>query len=210
MNARDLAQLLFFTVFLRPFMTLFIGLRVRGREHLPAQDPFILIANHSSHLDTASLLGLFPLRRVPRIRPVAAADYFNRNRFVAALSRICFNILPISRQRITPDSNPLPLMEKALRSGQSVIIFPEGTRGSGREIQHFHSGAAHLIERCPDIPVVPAYLVNMGRSLPKGEWIPIPVFCEVRLGRARTFQGNRREITAALEAAVKELRDPAP
>ncbi|MGD0252408.1 MAG: lysophospholipid acyltransferase family protein [Verrucomicrobiota bacterium] len=207
MTARDLIQISFFALVLRPFMTLFIGLRVRGRERLPKGDPFILVANHSSHLDTVSLLNLFPLARLPRLRPVAAADYFGRNRLVSTLSRTFFNILPITRKGITPDTNPLPHMEAVLRAGQSLIIFPEGTRGSGEDLARFHSGAAHLIERCPDVPVVPAYLVNMGRSLPKGEWIPVPFFCEVRLGEPRILRGNCREITAALEAAVRQLRE---
>ena len=207
MTARSLMQMAFFVLVLRPFLTLFIGLRVRGREHLPATGPFILIANHTSHLDTASLLSLFPLRRLPDLRPVAAADYFERNRLVSALSKTLFNILPIARKQITPDTNPLPRLAEALHAGQSLILFPEGTRGTGEDLARFHSGAAHLIEKCPDVPVVPVYLVNMGRSLHKGEWIPVPFFCEVRIGRPQTFQGNRREITAALETAVRQLRE---
>ena len=206
MTARDIAQIFFFAFVLRPFMTLFIGLRVRGREHLPERTPFILIANHSSHLDTASLLNLFPLAQLPRVRPVAAADYFQRNKFISAISRTCFNILPIARKGLTPETNPLPQMESALRRGNALIIFPEGTRGSGESVSHFHSGVAHLLERCPDVPVVPAYLANMGRSLPKGEWIPVPFFCEIRLGEPRLLQGSRREIIASLEAAVEQLR----
>jgi len=209
MTARDFAQITFFTVILRPFLALFIGLRVRGRENLPRTGPFILIANHSSHLDTVSLLSLFSPSRLPKIRPVAAADYFQRNRFVSVLSRTCFNILPIARKGLTPETNPLPLMEAALRSGQSLIIFPEGTRGTGEEIARFHSGVTHLIEKCPDIPVLPIYLVNMGRSLPKGEWLPVPFFCEVRIGKPQLFTGTRREITTALETAVRELRENA-
>lgn len=207
MTARDLVQLTFFALVLRPFLTLFIGLRVRGREHLPQTSPFIMVANHSSHLDTVSLLGLFPLRQLLQLRPVAAADYFERNALVSAVSRTLFNILPISRKRITADTNPLPHMEATLRSGQSLILFPEGTRGSGGDLARFHSGAAHLIEKCPEVPVVPVYLVNMGRSLPKGEWIPVPFFCEVRIGPPQKFQGNCREITSALETAVRQLRD---
>ena len=92
MTIRDLAQMMFFMLVLRPFMTLFIGLRVRGREHLPRSGPFILVANHSSHLDTASLLSLFPLTRLPGLRPVAGADYFERNRFISVFSKTCFNI----------------------------------------------------------------------------------------------------------------------
>ncbi len=206
MTARDFAQITFFTVLLRPFMTMFIGLRVRGREHLPTDGPFILVANHSSHLDTASLLSLFPLRRLWKIQPVAAADYFERNKLVSMLSKACFNILPIARKGLTPETNPLPKMEAALRAGNALIIFPEGTRGTGEAVSHFHSGIAHLVERCPDIPVVPAYLVNMGRSLPKGEWIPLPFFCEVRLGETRMLNGNRREVITTLEAAVEQLR----
>jgi len=207
MTTRSLMQMAFFVLVLRPFLTLFIGLRVRGREHLPLTGPFILIANHTSHLDTASLLSLFPLRRLPDLRPVAAADYFEQNRLVSALSKTLFNILPIARKQITPDTNPLPRLAEALHAGQSLILFPEGTRGTGEDLARFHSGAAHLIEKCPDVPVVPVYLVNMGRSLPKGEWIPVPFFCEVRIGRPQTFQGNRREITAALESAVRQLRE---
>jgi 1-acyl-sn-glycerol-3-phosphate acyltransferase len=207
MTARSLMQMTFFVLVLRPFLTLFIGLRVRGREHLPETGPFILIANHTSHLDTASLLSLFPLRRLPDLRPVAAADYFERNRLVSALSKTLFNILPIARKQITPDTNPLPRLAEALHAGQSLILFPEGTRGTGEDLARFHSGAAHLIEKCPQVPVVPVYLVNMGRSLPKGEWVPVPFFCEVRIGRPQMFQGNRREITAALENAVRQLRE---
>jgi len=205
MNARDLVQMGFFALVVRPFMALFIGLRVYGRERLPARDPFIMIANHSSHLDTVSMLSLFPLLRLQRIRPVAAADYFGRNQLVSLLSRTLFNILPITRSGITAETNPLPIMVSTLQSGQSLIIFPEGTRGSGRELGRFRSGVTHLVEKMPDVPVAPVYLRNMGRSLPKGKWIPVPFFCEVHVGAPRVMRGNRQEITRSLEAAVHEL-----
>jgi 1-acyl-sn-glycerol-3-phosphate acyltransferase len=199
-------QMVFFLLVVRPFMAVFIGLRVRGREHLPKRDPFVLYANHASHLDTVSLLNLFPLMRLERIQPVAAADYFERNRFVAWLSRTFINILPITRRHITAENNPLRRMQAALALGHSIIIFPEGTRGSGEEIGHFHTGIAHLLAKTPDIDVVPAYLANMGRSLPKGEFIPVPFFCEIRLGAPRRISGNRQEMIEALEAAVHELK----
>lgn len=202
-----IVQMLFFAFVVRPFLALFIGLRVRGREHLPESGPFILIANHSSHLDTVSLLSLFPLNRLQLIRPVAAADYFDRNKIISVLSRTLFNILPIARKHITPENNPIRQMQAALEAGDSLIIFPEGTRGSGEDLGEFRSGVAHLLEKKPDICVVPAYLINMGRSLPKGEFIPVPFFCEIRLGKPVTIEGNRREITARLEAAVRELKD---
>jgi 1-acyl-sn-glycerol-3-phosphate acyltransferase len=205
LTLRDVAQMVVFALAIKPFMALFIGLRVRGRKHLAGSEPFILIANHSSHLDTISLLSLFPLSRLRRIRPVAAADYFERNRFVSLLTKTLFNILPIARKNITTENNPLRRMRQAIESGQSLIIFPEGTRGSGKQIGEFKSGVAHLIAKLPGVAVVPAYLVNMGRSLPKGEFIPVPFFCEIRIGVPRIFEGDRQEIIKALEAAVLEL-----
>ncbi len=196
-----------FALAIKPFMTLFIGLRVRGREHLTRSEPFILIANHSSHLDTISLLSLFPLSRLRRIRPVAAADYFERNAFVSMFTKTLFNILPIARKNITPENNPLRRMRESIEAGDSLLVFPEGTRGSGEQMGAFRSGVAHLIEKMPGVPIVPAYLVNMGRSLPKGEFIPVPFFCEIRIGAPRILAGSRQEITRALEAAVRELAE---
>jgi len=201
--------MIFFALLIRPFLALFIGLRVRGRENLPESGPFILIANHSSHLDTVSLLSLFPLNRLRVIRPVAAADYFERNRIISVLTKTLFNILPIARKRITAENNPIRQMCAALEAGDSLIIFPEGTRGSGEELGEFRSGVAHLLEKMPEVCVVPAYLINMGRSLPKGEFIPVPFFCEIHLGMPLKIRGSRREITASLEAAVRKLKDAA-
>jgi len=203
----NVVQMIVFALAIKPFMALFIGLRVRGREHLAGSEPFVLIANHSSHLDTISLLSLFPLGRLRRVRPVAAADYFERNRFVSFFTRTVFNILPIARKNITTENNPLRRMREAIEEGDSLLIFPEGTRGSGEQIGEFRSGVAHLIEKMPGVPVVPAYLVNMGRSLPKGEFIPVPFFCEIRIGAPLLLQGSRQEITRALEAAVRELAE---
>ena len=205
LTLRSIVQIIAFALAIKPFMALFIGLRVRGREHLATSEPFVLIANHSSHLDTISLLSLFPLNRLRHIRPVAAADYFERNRFVSVFTKTLFNILPIARKNITTENNPLRRMRDALQAGDSLIIFPEGTRGSGEQLGEFRSGVAHLIEKMPGVPVVPAYLVNMGRSLPKGEFIPVPFFCEIRIGAPRLYTGSRQEITEALEAAVREL-----
>jgi 1-acyl-sn-glycerol-3-phosphate acyltransferase len=202
---RHIVQIVVFALVIKPFMALFIGLRVRGREHLARTEPFVLIANHSSHLDTLSLLSLFPLSRLRRIRPVAAADYFERNRFVSIFTKTLFNILPIARKNITTENNPLRKMRSTIQAGDSLLIFPEGTRGSGEQMGEFRSGVAHLLEKAPEVPVIPAYLVNMGRSLPKGEFIPVPFFCEIRIGQPRRFTGTRQEITKALEVAVREL-----
>jgi 1-acyl-sn-glycerol-3-phosphate acyltransferase len=206
-TARDVVQIVLFALLVKPFMTLFIGLRVRGREHLPRTGQFILVANHSSHLDTVSLLTLFRLTRLRHIRPVAAADYFERNALVSLLTKTVFNILPIARQGITAENNPVERMQQALAAGQSLIIFPEGTRGTGERIGPFRSGIARLIAKLPEVPVVPAYLANMGRSLPKGEIIPVPFFCEIRLGEPLLLSGDRQQIIHTLEEAVRGLKE---
>lgn len=203
---RDLAQILFFALLVRPFMTLFIGLRVRGREHLNVPDPFVLVANHSSHLDTLSLLSLFPLGRLRHLRPCAAADYFGRNRGVLWLSRTLFNILPIARENIRPEEHPIQRMRQTLESGESLLLFPEGTRGSGSEIGELKSGVAYLAEQIPGLTIVPAYLENMSRALPKGEYLPVPFFCEVRFGPPRRLSGTREQMLDQLRYDLEALR----
>jgi len=198
-------QLAFFALIVRPFMMLFIGLRVRGRGHLPERDPFVVIANHSSHLDAAVILSLFPLRRLHRIRPVAAADYFSKNELLSWFARAAMNILPIARERVTRENDPRRPMLEELDLEHSLILFPEGTRGSGDTIGAFHGGIVHLVRKHPGLQVVPVYLHNLGRSLPKGQWIPIPVFCEARVGAPIVPTGDKKEVLATLEAAVRAL-----
>ena len=203
---RDLVQIAFFVLVLRPFLTLFIGLRVRGREHLAVPDPFVLVANHSSHLDTASLLSLFPLGRLRHLRPCAAADYFGRNRFVLGLSRAFFNILPIARTHIRPEDHPIQRMREAIERGESLLLFPEGTRGTGQAIGELRPGVAYLAEELPGLTFVVAYLENMGRALPKGEWVPVPFFCEVRVGAPRRLTGTREQMLETLRRELETLR----
>lgn len=203
---RDLFQVACFALLVRPFMTIFIGLRVYGREHLRVADPFVLVANHSSHLDTVSLLSLFPLGRLRRIRPCAAADYFERNRIVALFSRTVFNILPIDRVNVRPEDHPIQRMRDALERGDSLILFPEGTRGDGSGLGPLRAGIAHLAEQVPGLQVVPAYLGNMGRALPKGEALPVPFFCEVRVGSPLRLSGTREQMLEALRREMEALR----
>ncbi|MCB1788803.1 MAG: 1-acyl-sn-glycerol-3-phosphate acyltransferase, partial [Gammaproteobacteria bacterium] len=117
----------FFTLLVRPLVLLVIGLNVRGRQHLPGDGPAILVANHNSHLDTLVMMTLLPTRLLPQLRPVAAADYFMRNRALAWFATRIIGILPLDRQaRGTRD--PLAGLVDALDRGDILILFPEGSR----------------------------------------------------------------------------------
>jgi 1-acyl-sn-glycerol-3-phosphate acyltransferase len=203
---KNTAQIIFFLLFVKPFMTLFIGLRIYGRQNIPVKYPFILVANHSSHLDSVALLGLFPLKSLKNVRPVAAFDYFEANKFRSFFAHTFFNIVSIRRKEFSKHEDPLFPLEKALQDGQSLIFFPEGTRSLTGEIGHFHSGIIHLIEKQPSVPVIPVYLDNMARTLPKGEVIPVPFFCEVRVGVAIYPHGTRNEMLEEIRNAVTSLQ----
>jgi 1-acyl-sn-glycerol-3-phosphate acyltransferase len=202
---RRALQIAFFALVVRPFLRLFIGVRVRGRENLPSTRPLVLIANHASHLDAVALMSLFPLRELARLRPCAASDYFERNRFVSWLSHTFIGILAIDRHNIRRDNHPVKVMSEALARGETLVLFPEGTRGTGETIADLKPGIAHLSEECPGVPIVPVRLVNFGRTLPKGEFVPLPLFCEMRIGAPPPLDGTREERLATLRNALVEL-----
>ena len=199
-------QISFFVFVAKPLLTLFFGVRVLGRENLQPNDPFVVVANHSSHLDALALLSIFPLSKLNRIRPVAAGDYFLRNKFIAWFALNLFNIIPIVRTGITRANNPLPKMLESLQAGQSLIIFPEGTRRSEeKQLGKFLPGISHLVKHAPGLTIIPIYLTNLGRCLPKGEWIPIPFFCEMRIGSPIKPAGTKGEVTTAIQQAIADL-----
>jgi len=146
----------------------------------PSARQRIYFANHSSHLDTIILWAAMPpdLRR--RVRPVAAADYWGTGRFRRHIALKVLNVVLVDRQ--VRSSNPLAPLEDALRAGDSLIIFPEGTRGLERLPSAFKGGLYHLAREFPDVELVPVFLDNLRRALPKGSLVPVPISCIARFG----------------------------
>ncbi len=143
----------------------------------------IYYANHGSHLDFATLWAALPAEARARTRPVAAADYWSRNRFTRGVACGLFNALLIAREGITRKDNPITHMADALRQGHSLILFPEGTRSMDGHIGAFKSGLWHLAGAVPEAELVPVYLQNLNRVLPKGHFLPIPLLSTVVFGR---------------------------
>lgn len=154
----------------------------RGSEPLPRQR--IYFANHTSHGDFVLIWAVLPpaLRRLTR--PVARADYWQGGalrRFIA--ERVFRGVL------ISPTAgrhhvlNPLEQMNHALAAGDSLIVFPEGTRNTAGGLLPFKSGLYHLAKAHPEVELIPVWIENLGRVMPKGALIPIPLLCSLSFGQ---------------------------
>ena len=156
----------FFLLIVRPVLTLVLGAHVRRRDLLPTAGPAIIVANHNSHLDTLTILTMFRLRDLPRLRPVAAADYFLRSRIGAWFALNIIGIIPVVRGG-RGGANPLGSCEQALDRGEILILFPEGSRGEPEKLSAFKKGVAHLAKARPWVPVHPLFMHGLGKALPK-------------------------------------------
>lgn len=199
-----LLRALYYGVFIRFIVWIVLGLNVRHGDRLPKDGPAIVVANHNSHLDTMVLITLLPFRLLPRVRPVAALDYFMKNRWLAWFALNIVGILPIARKR-EGDGDPLAACGEALERGEILIFFPEGTRGEPEKLAAFKKGISYLAEGHPEVPVYPIFLHGLGKALPKGEAVLVPFFCDVFVGEPLTWSGSREGYMAELDARMHDL-----
>ena len=163
-------------------MRVLVGAQPRWIGSRPSPALRIYYANHTSHMDTLALWCALPAGLRAKTRPVAASDYWSGAGLKSYLATRGFNALFIERNADKHERDPLAPLVKALQRGESLIIFPEGTRRAQALPSPFKSGLFHLAAKVPAAELIPVYLDNLYRSMPKGTLVPVPLTCSVRFG----------------------------
>lgn len=184
---------------------LLVGAHPRWIGCAPGTMQRLYFANHSSHIDTLAIWSALSIRLRKHTRPVAAQDYWGSGirRYIATKA---LGAVLINRNRDDPSVDPLAPLVDALSRGDSLIFFPEGTRGKESIPGPFKSGLFHLAMQFPHVQLIPVYLENLLRSMPKGAVIPIPLTCTVRFGAPLSRienEGKEHFLTRAREEVVK-------
>lgn len=193
------------------------GASVFYLEQRPDERQRVYFANHTSHLDFVVLWSALPANVRALVRPVAARDYWEKSAVRRYLARQVFRAILIDRSRHSVDGDATLSIAAARRTidrlaigmgdRDSIIVFPEGTRGSGDEIAPFKSGIYHLCREKPGLSLTPVYLDNMNRILPKGELLPVPMLSRVVFGRPMALQPGETKpaFLSRARAALQEL-----
>ena len=197
------------------FSRLLTGVRPQWTGTAPLPVPTLYFANHNSHADFVLLWASLPPELRARTRPVAGYDYWMVSPLRRFIGQDVFRALMIRRdgsgrpgQGDAPD--PVSQMAAVLRTGSSLIMFPEGTRNTGDDqvLLPFRSGLYHLARACPEVRLVPVWIENLKRVLPKGTLVPIPLACTVRFGApvAPAQEEDKNTFIARARDALLDLR----
>ena len=204
--ATMLAKLM--SYFLLGLIRVLTGSQARWHGCPPKAEQRIYFANHQSHVDLVMIWAALPQELRHLTRAIAARDYWTKTPFKQWLTSAVFNVIYVSRER-TADEDPLEPLIEALKNGDSIILFPEGTRGHTGEPQAFKAGLYNLAQKFPNAVLVPAWINNVQHVLPKGEVVPVPVLCSVTFGTPLVLgpEEERRAFLDRARSAVIALRD---
>jgi 1-acyl-sn-glycerol-3-phosphate acyltransferase len=194
--------------FLLGLIRVLTGAQARWVGCPPKAEQRIYFANHQSHADLLMIWAALPRDLRHTTRAIAARDYWTRTPFKQWLTSQVFNVIYVSRER-TADEDPLEPLIEAMGRGDSLILFPEGTRGHASEPQAFKAGLYNLACKFPQAVLVPAWINNVQHVLPKGELVPVPVLCSVTFGAPMQVRAEeeRRAFLERARSAVVALRD---
>lgn len=194
---------------IRAWLRIYHRLTVTGRENLPTNESFILVSNHTSHLDTPMILSALPLRKIHRVFPAAAQDFFFVNLPRLAVASVIINALPFDRKANFRHS--IQMCQELLKNeGNVLLLFPEGTRTVTGELGEFKAGVGLMLAGMP-YPVVPCYVDGAFRAWPKGKRFPRPRRVRLTIGQPRRYahlkcgKKSALEITADLRESIESL-----
>lgn len=204
---RNLIRFYLWSYFFRNIIRWIVGISFGDNSTVKETKQFIIVGNHNSHLDTATILSALPKNALANVYPVAAADYFGKTKLSTFISKYFLNATLIKRKKNGNGENPINQMDKLLKEGKSLIIFPEGSRGKAEELQSFKSGIGILLELNPHIPFIPVYLDGMGKALPKGDGFLVPFSGSINFGQATLIEENMNveDIVNQVKQAVMGL-----
>ncbi len=203
---KKIILIIIYSFFWKNFLKIFIGLKYVNEKTLKNKKQFILIANHNSHMDTMAIMSAIPSRYIHKVHPIAARDFFGGSLFKKILMRYLVNATLIQRDRDDPYNDPIDSMDKMLKKSRSLILFPEGSRGTPGVMSKFKKGLGYLIQRNPEINVIPVYLDNVYKTLPRGKNLILPYNCSVKFGDPIKFKSmDMEDILLSSEKAMQNL-----
>lgn len=187
---------------------LFSGFTVRWVDCQPDTCQRIYFANHTSHLDAVVLWSALPRELRMITRPVAAKDYWTQGWVKPHMAK-SFNALLIDRKEIKVHRSPIDIMLQEMSDIYSLIVFPEGGRSSGEEMGQFKSGLYYMGKKRPDLELVPVYIDNVNRILPRGEFLPVPLLSCITIGPPIFLEAGepKSEFLARARASVQRLKE---
>ena len=187
------------------------GARILWIGCAPAAGPRVYYANHNSHGDFALIWSCLPPDLRVRTRPVAGSDYWLKGKLRAFVAHRVIHAVLIDRNPETRKEDPIRQMADSIDHGDSLIVFPEGTRNTTDEVLlPFKSGIYRLAQACPDVEFVPVWIENARRVMPKGRLLPLPLLCTLTVGVPQkiTPSEDRDAFVARTREALLALRPP--
>lgn len=199
-----------YSVILKLYFKLVIGVNFSNTAFLKNEKSFILVANHNSHLDTIALLASLPSELIGKVKPVAGKDYFGKTKLSSFLSKFFINSVLVSR-RINEDqyANPIKSMINELDQGYSLIVFPEGSRGEPEQLSSFKKGVSLVLLERPTVCFIPVFLYGFGTALPKGDSFILPFNSYVRFGNPEFIEStdNKEMIINKIQDRITSLKE---
>lgn len=186
----------------------FSGYTVRWVDCQPETCQRVYFANHTSHLDAVVLWSALPQEIRALTRPVAAKDYWGKSRWKQFLAK-SFNAMLIDRKEIKVHQSPVDLMVREMGDIYSLIVFPEGGRAEDGTMGEFKSGIYYLAKKRPDLELVPVYMENLNRILPRGEFMPVPLLSSITIGHPIWLEAGepKADFLNRAREAVRALKD---